>query len=132
MPGGFKLKCRKRGSKMRKSIVSLLCGVVLASSGCSAVQQQIGGLVSRDLDVAITRGEAALGPNDALVVCYKAINKVLKAQTEADKLEGGLLLDAAMRARIVDQVRKQVAKELQGSCSEIAMEIMLQAAARGR
>jgi hypothetical protein len=116
---------------MHKILLSLLASIILVS-GCSAVTQQVGTIVSKDLDVAIARGEAALGSNDALVVCYKAVNKVIKAQLEADQIEGGLLLDLAMKARIVEQVRKQVAAELKDACGEIAVEIMLQVATRGR
>ena len=109
----------------------LLCGALIGLMGCSAVQQKVIGAISGDLTVAIARGEKALGANDPLVVCYKALDKVIKAQVESEQLDNGLLLDMAMRARIIDQTRKSVAKELQGACSEIAMEIMTQAASRG-
>lgn len=99
--------------------------------GCGAIQQKVASVVSSDLSVAIARGEKALGPNDPLVVCYKALDKVVKAQLEADQLDNGLLLDMAMRARIIDMTRKSVAKELQGACAEISIEIMTQAASRG-
>jgi hypothetical protein len=113
---------------MKKLLVSL---AMFALVGCSAVEQKIVGAVSGDLDVAIKRGEAVLGANDPLVVCYKALDKVVKAQLEADQLEGGLLLDAVMKARIISQVREQVAADLKSACSQIAGEVMIQAASRG-
>lgn len=114
------------------AVRNFLCaGALIGLMGCSAVQQKVVGLISGDLDKAIARGEMALGPNDPLVVCYKALDKVVKAQMLSDDLDNGLLLDMAMRARIVDMTRKQVAKELQGACSEIAMEVLTQAGSRG-
>lgn len=115
-----------------KAIIALLLVSVMALAGCSAVEQRVVGMVSGDLDVAIKRGEAVLGSDDALVICYRALDKVIKANIQAEQLDNGLLLDAVMRARIIDQVRKQVGAELQKACGEITLEVMMQAARRGR
>lgn len=96
--------------------------------GCGVVQDRIVPVVQRDLAVSIQRGERALGPNDALVVCYKALDEVLKAQATADELEGGLLLDAIMRARILEQVKAKVGDTLKKACGEITVEVLIQAA----
>ena len=114
---------------MYKKIGIVVLAFIL--SGCSMIQKQVLGLVSGDLDTAILRGEQALGSNDPLVVCYKALDKVVKAQLSVDELDNGLLLDMAMRARIIDMTRKSVEKELQAACSSIAMEIMTQIGSKG-
>jgi len=100
--------------KVKATVVMVLA---LSLVGCSSIQKQVVSMVSGDLTIAIARGEKALGAKDPLVICYKALDKVVKAQVEAEQLDNGLLLDMAMRARIIDQTRKSVAKELQGACS---------------
>ena len=115
---------------MKKLISVLTLAFVLA--GCSAAEKRIVTAISGDLTTAIKRGEAALGPQDPLVICYVAVDKVIKAHEQAEQLDNGLLLDAVMRARIIDQVRKQVEKDIQAACSQIALEVMMQAARRGR
>lgn len=106
--------------------------LIFGLASCSAVQTQIVQVVSKDLSISIARGEKALGPDDALVVCYKALDEVIKAQEAADSIGDGYLLDAVMKARIVDQVRAKVGKQLQQACGQITMEVMMQAVRRGR
>ena len=115
-------------NKLRNLGLALVAMVALG--GCSAVESRIVNVVSKDLDVSIKRGEAILGPQDPLVVCYKALDQVIKAHQAADSMDNGYLLDAVMRARIIDQVRQRVGKQLEAACSQIAFEVMLQAAQR--
>ena len=119
--------------RIKHALLVVLAALTLSGLvGCSQVKSQVAGLVSGDLSVAIKRGEAVLGSDDALVVCYKALDEVIKAQMAADQLDGGLLLDAVMQARILDQMRKKVGPQLQKACGEITIEVMMQVARRGR
>lgn len=114
---------------MRKLFAGLC---LLPFLGCSAIQERIVPIVQKDLSVAIARGEKILGSDDALVVCYKALDEVIKAEALGEDLDGGLLLDAAMRARILAKVREKVESTLKTACSEIIVEVLLSAARRGR
>lgn len=115
---------------IRVSHLLILCVLVLG--GCSTVQSNVVNIVEGDLSKAIARGEALLGSDDALVLCYKALNDVLKAEKAAGEFDDGLLLDFAMRARILQKTRDRVGPVLQKACGEITFEVMMQAARRGR
>lgn len=109
----------------------LILTLALGLAGCSIPQRMVP-LVQGDLKIAIARGEKHLGAEDPLVKCYKALDKAIETHRDlADFGENGLLLDMAMRARILQKVSKDIESQVKGECSAIAGEVLIEAARKG-
>jgi hypothetical protein len=113
-----------------KSILILVLAITLFATGCTAldgkgfgsrVLKPVKNVVISDLKTAIKLGEEKLGSTDPMVMCYKAVQRVLEVEVLKSN---GLLLTEMMRLRIAAQVRESLGAELPESCGVVALEII--------